>query len=87
MVLNGTKRSLMIGVVGASLLCATPSLAQDAGNTIGPPQLRDFQLRPREQPVAPTAGPQDPQNPQPQVRQPPPNEKSPLPRPRMTWIR
>ncbi len=66
---NG-KRSLTLGVAGAGLLCAGAAFAQDT-NTIGPPQLRDFQLRPGEQAPPQQAGPQDPQNPQPQVRQPP----------------
>ena len=66
------KRSLIIGVAGASLLCAGAAFAQD--NAIGPPALRDFQLQPRERTTAPPPqqGPQDPQNPQPQNRQPPP---------------
>ena len=66
-----TKRSLIIGVAGASLLCAGAAFAQD--NAIGPPALRDFQLQPRDRSAAPppAQGPQDPQNPQPQNRQPP----------------
>lgn len=69
--IRNAKRSLIFGVAGASLLCAGAAFAQDNG--IGPPQLRDFQLRPREQaPQQPQPqGPQDPQNPQPQVRQAP----------------
>ena len=65
---NG-KRSLVLGVAGAWLLCAGAALAQD--NAIGPPQLRDFQLRPREQAPGPQQqGPQDPQNPQPRAQPP-----------------
>ncbi|MGQ0661808.1 hypothetical protein [Sphingosinicella sp.] len=68
--MRSSKRSLILGVAGAGLLCAGAALAQET-NTIGPPQLRDFQLRPREQAGPQPTGPQDPQNPQPQVRQPP----------------
>jgi hypothetical protein len=65
------ERSLILGVAGASLLCAAPALAQQS-NTIGNPQLRDFQLRPREQAGPVPQGPQDPTNPQPRAQQAPP---------------
>ena len=48
---NG-KRSLLVGGLGAILLCAGfTARAQDSGNSntvIGPPQLKDFSLTPRE---------------------------------------
>lgn len=77
-----SKRSLILGVAGASLLCAGTALAQD--NAIGPPQLRDFQLRPREQTVPQRQGPQDPVNPQPQAQQPPPRATPVAPPPPVT---
>ena len=43
------KRSLLIGGLGAILLCAAfAAQAQQSNTVIGPPQLKDFQLRPRE---------------------------------------
>ena len=75
---NG-KRSLILGVAGAGFLCAGAAFAQET-NTIGPPQLRDFQLRPREQAPPPQqVGPQDPQNPQPRAQQPRPAPVAPPP--------
>ena len=54
-------KGLMIGVAGACLLGAAAAAAQDANsNTIGNPQLRDFQLTPK-QTVVP--GRPDPQRP------------------------
>jgi hypothetical protein len=42
------KRSLLVGGLGAILLCATfAAQAQDSNTVIGPPQLKDFSLRPR----------------------------------------
>lgn len=77
--MGSSKRSLILGVAGAWLLCAGAALAQD--NAIGPPQLRDFQLRPREQAPAPQQqGPRDPNNPQqPQQAAPRPVQVAPPP--------
>ena len=52
--MKGEMRRLSLAALGALLaLCAAPAaLAQD-GNVIGNPQLRDFQLRPRQQQPAP----------------------------------
>src|SRR4030095_12497688 len=42
------KQSLLVGGLGAILLCATfAAQAQDSNTVIGPPQLKDFSLRPR----------------------------------------
>ncbi len=79
--MRSSKRSLILGVAGAGLLCAGAAFAQ-ATNTIGPPQLRDFQLRPREQAGPQPTGPQDPQNPQnpqPRAQQPRPVQVAPPP--------
>jgi len=44
--------------LGALLLCCAPSARAQDSNTIGNPQLRDFQLRPRQQqPAQPPQGP------------------------------
>ena len=42
------KRSLLVGGLGAILLCVTfAAQAQESNTVIGPPQLKDFSLRPR----------------------------------------
>ncbi len=57
------KRSLSIGALGALLLCAAigaraqDSAGNSAGAAIGPPQLKDFQLQPRDRPAAQPARP------------------------------
>ena len=81
--MRSSKRSLILGVAGASLLCAGAALAQET-NTIGPPQLRDFQLRPREQAGPQQQGPQDPSNPQPRAQQPAPRAAPVTPPPPVT---
>jgi outer membrane biosynthesis protein TonB len=43
------KKSLPLVALGALLLCAPPAARAQDGNAIGNPQLRDFQLRPRQQ--------------------------------------
>ena len=80
--MRSSKRSLILGVAGAWLLGAMPALAQD--NAIGNPQLRDFQLRPREQAAPQPTGPQDPANPQPRAQQPPPRPAPVSPPPPVT---
>jgi len=51
-------KSLSLGALGALLLCCAPSARAQDSNTIGNPQLRDFQLRPRQQqPAEPPQGP------------------------------
>ena len=55
-----SKRSLWVSGLGAVLLCAGfGASAQDApaGNVIGPPQLKDFSLQPRDRPAPPPAPP------------------------------
>ena len=42
-------KGLSLGALGALLLCAAPAARAQDGNTIGNPQLRDFQLRPQQQ--------------------------------------
>lgn len=63
-------RSLSLGALGALLLCAAPAARAQDGNAIGNPQLRDFQLRPRQQ-QAPITQPVQ-QAPPPVVVAPPP---------------
>ena len=47
------KRSLTVGGLGALLLfAAVAAPAQDSGNVIGPAQLKDFSLQPRDRPAA-----------------------------------
>lgn len=54
-------KGLMIGVAGACLLGAAGAAAQDTtGNTIGNPQLRDFQLTPKQTVVPARPDPQRP---------------------------
>ncbi len=42
------ERSLLVVAVGTCLLGAAGARAQETGNVIGPPQLRDFQLTPKQ---------------------------------------
>jgi hypothetical protein len=95
--LNG-KRSLLVGGLGAALISAAfGAHAQEAGNSnngtiIGPPQLKDFSLEPRErlvtqptpqpQPEAPpqaSPAPGETRQPQPQPRAGPPERLTPAP--------
>ena len=77
-------RRLEVAVLTGLTLAAAgaPALAQDSGNTLGPPQLKDFRrpgerrAAPREQPVAPPPSP----TPAPAAQRPPPAQQ-PAPRP------
>ncbi len=71
--MKGETRRLSLAVLGALLaLCAAPAaLAQD-NSTIGNPQLRDFQLRPRQQQQTPLTTQPIQQAPPPVVAPPPP---------------
>jgi MYXO-CTERM domain-containing protein len=56
------KKGLTLGALGALLLCVAPAARAQDDNTIGNPQLRDFQLRPgqqqqQQQPQMPTIDP------------------------------
>ena len=85
--LNG-KRSLLVGSLGAALISAAfGAQAQEAGNTnngtiIGPPQLKDFSLEPRERLVTqPTPQPQPPATtPAPSAEASPAETRQPQPR-------
>ena len=70
--MNGT-RSLWLGGLGAVLMSAAiGAQAQESGNSsaiIGPPQLKDFSLQPRER-IVPARPPE--QQPQPKAETPPP---------------
>lgn len=76
--MHRTKLSLLTGSVAAFLLCAGSATAQETGNVIGPPQLRDFSLQPQErivtQPPPPAQAPV-------QVTPPPPTQTQPQTRP------
>ncbi|MBX3562516.1 MAG: hypothetical protein KF780_11975 [Sphingomonas sp.] len=62
------KRSLSIAGICAALCGAGAAWAQESdGNTIGPPQLRDFSLEPNNRIVAPPAPEAQPQSQQPQT--------------------
>ncbi|HEX8643010.1 MAG TPA: hypothetical protein VF702_03760 [Allosphingosinicella sp.] len=77
------RRRLEVAVLTGLTLAATgaPALAQESGNTLGPPQLKDFRLpgerraAPRQQPVAPTPAPTPPP-----AAQRPPSGQQPAPR-------
>lgn len=83
--LNFRRRLTVAAVTGMTLAAdGAPALAQDQGNTVGPPQLKDFRLpgerraAPRQQPVAPAPAPV----PAPAAQRPAP--ASPTPRPAAT---
>ena len=88
------KKGLSLGVLGALLLSAPPpALAQDS-NTVGNPQLRDFQLQPRrqqqtpltQQPAAPVVvAPPPPVTARPQA--PAPQPQAPAPQPQQQALR
>ena len=42
------ERRLLVVAIGTCLLGAAAAQAQETGNVIGPPQLRDFQLQPKQ---------------------------------------
>ena len=42
------ERRLLVVAIGTCLLGAVAAQAQETGNAIGPPQLRDFQLQPKQ---------------------------------------
>ena len=87
-----TKRSLLIGGLGALLLCAgygaqaqdnaSNSTGNSAAPVIGPPQLKDFRLTPRERIVVqPTPEPQPPVQTAPAQPAPSPARTAPRPAP------
>ena len=59
--MHKTKLSLLTGGLAVSLFGAVSAGAQETGNVIGPPQLRDFSLQPQErivtQPTPPAQAP------------------------------
>jgi LPXTG-motif cell wall-anchored protein len=75
--MKSEMKGLSLGALGALLLCVAPAARAQDSNTIGNPQLRDFQLRP-QQPQQPQPLPQQPiiqprqQAPAPVVVAPPP---------------
>lgn len=74
LMVNG-KRSLLVGGLGAVLLCAGFSARAQQSNSseiIGPPQLKDFSLTPRERIVTQPAPPPVEVAPPPPVRTEPP---------------
>ncbi len=46
--MSNFERSLLVVAIGTGLLGAVAAQAQETGNVIGPPQLRDFQQQPKQ---------------------------------------
>ncbi len=67
-------RSLLVVALGVGLLSATAG-AQETTNVIGPPQLRDFQLTPKQRIVTQP----NPNTPPVQIAPPPPTQRQPAP--------
>jgi MYXO-CTERM domain-containing protein len=70
--MNSKTKGLPLAALGALLLCAAQGAAAQDGNAIGNPQLRDFQLRPRQQQQPLTQPLQQAPTPAPVVVAPPP---------------
>lgn len=79
------ESGLKIAVAWLALGASCAALAQEGGNVIGPPQLRDFSLEPQNRVVVPPPGPaptpqtQAQQQPQPQAQPSPPVRVAPPP--------